>query len=272
MKNITKYSKQIFISIASVITMIVVVVFIVSCGENDTPKETTGTKEVVSNKETTTKETTTKEETTEETEEIETTENTTEVTTTEEVSTTQMPTTVAPQPTTPVPTTTPAPTTSAPQPTTPQPTTPVPTTTPAPVVRGANGVIQETLVWNSKARQVEMPKSMTELKQLSSSNEVAGWTALASQQGRRNILSDDIIFYETTESYITSIYGTPYARKVYENDEGVEIVYKYGPSKPSDENEKIYICFGFFGSGEHSNTLGSVSISNIEYYDRIIEE
>ena len=82
----------------------------------------------------------------------------------------------------------------------------------------------------------------------------------------------DKIFYETTESYITSIYGTPYARKVYDDDGVVEIVYKYGPSNPSDENEKIYICFGFFGSGEHSNTLGSVSISNIEYYDRIIEE
>ena len=247
MKNITKYSKQIFISIASVITMIVVVVFIVSCGENDTPKETTGTKEVVSNKETTTRETTTKEETTEETEEIETTENTTEVTTTEEVSTTQMPTTI-----------------------TPQPTTPVPTTTPAPVVRGANGVIKETLIWNSKARQVEMPKSMTELKQLSSSNEVAGWTALASQQGRRNILSNDIIFYETTESYITSIYGTPYARKVYENDEGVEIVYKYGPSNPSDENERIYISFTFFGS--ENQTLGGVVISNIECYRWMNEE
>ena len=25
------------------------------------------------------------------------------------------------------------------------------------------------------------------------------------------------MFYETTEAYITSIYGTPYARKVYEN-------------------------------------------------------
>ena len=270
MKNITKYSKQIFISIASVITMIVVVVFIVSCGENDTPKETTGTKEVVSNKETTTKETTTKEETTEETEEIETTENTTEVTTTEEVSTTQVPTTVAPQPTTPVPTTTPAPTTSAPQPTTPQPTTPVPTTTPAPVVRGANGVIKETLIWNSKARQVEMPKSMTELKQLSSSNEVTGWTALASQQGRRNILSNDIIFYETTESYITSIYGTPYARRSDEEYGDVEIVYRYGPSNPSDENERIYISFTFFGS--ENQTLGGVVISNIECYRWMNEE
>ena len=219
MKNITKYSKQIFISIASVITMIVVVVFIVSCGENDTPKETTGTKEVVSNKETTTKETTTKEETTEETEEIETTENTTEVTTTEEVSTTQVPTTVAPQP-----------------------TTPVPTTTPAPVVRGANGVIKETLVLNGSARQGELPKSMTELKQLSSSNEVVGWTILASQEGRRNILSNDIIFYETTESYITSIYGTPCARRSDEADGAAEIVYRYGPSNPSDENERIYIC------------------------------
>ena len=248
-KNITKYSKQIFISIASVITMIVVVVFIVSCGENDTPKETTGTKEVVSNKETTTKETTTKEETTEETEEIETTENTTEVTTTEEVSTTQVPTTVAPQP-----------------------TTPVPTTTPAPVVRGANGVIKETLIWNSKTKQVEVPKSMTELKQLYSSNEVVGWTILASQEGRRNILSNDIIFYETTESYITSIYGTPYARKVYDDDEGVEIVYKYGPSNPSEENERIYISFTFFGGGEHMDTLAGIVISNIEYYDWINEE
>ena len=249
MKNITKYSKQIFISIASVITMIVVVVFIVSCGENDTPKETTGTKEVVSNKETTTKETTTKEETTEETEEIETTENTTEVTTTEEVSTTQVPTTVAPQP-----------------------TTPVPTTTPAPVVRGANGVIKETLVLNGSARQGELPKSMTELKQLSSSNEVVGWTILASQEGRRNILSNDIIFYETTESYITSIYGTPYARKVYENDEGVEIVYKYGPSNPSEENERIYISFTFFGGGEHMDTLAGIVISNTIYFDWINEE
>ena len=264
MKNITKYSKQIFISIASVITMIVVVVFIVSCGENDTPKETTGTKEVVSNKETTTKETTTKEETTEE---IETTENTTEVTTTEEVSTTQVPTTVAPQPTTPVPTTTPAPTTSAPQP-----TTPVPTTTPAPVVRGANGVIKETLIWNSKTKQVEVPKSMTELKQLSSNNAVAFWCILASDGGRRNILSNDIIFYETTESYITSIYGTPYARKVYENDEGVEIVYKYGPSNPSEENERIYISFTFFGGGEHMDTLAGIVISNTIYFDWINEE
>ena len=272
MKNITKYSKQIFISIASVITMIVVVVFIVSCGENDTPKETTGAKEVVSNKETTTKETTTKEETTEETEEIETTENTTEVTTTEEVSTTQMPTTITPQPTTPVPTTTPAPTTSAPQPTTPQPTTPVPTTTPAPVVRGANGVIKETLVLNGRTRQGELPKSMTELKQLSGTSEAVGWTALASQEGRRNILSNDIIFYETTESYITSIYGTPCARRSDEADGAAEIVYRYGPSNPSDENERIYICFGFFGSGEHSNTLGSVSISNREYYRWINEE
>ena len=270
MKNITKYSKQIFISIASVITMIVVVVFIVSCGENDTPKETTGTKEVVSNKETTTKETTTKEETTEETEEIETTENTTEVTTTEEVSTTQVPTTVAPQPTTPVPTTTPAPTTSAPQPTTPQPTTPVPTTTPAPVVRGANGVIKETLVLNGSARQGELPKSMTELKQLSSSNEVVGWTILASQEGRRNILSNDIIFYETTESYITSIYGTPYARKVYEDCGDVEIVYRYGPSNPSDERERIYISFTFFDS--ENQTLGGVVISNTTYFDWINEE
>ena len=271
MKNITKYSKQIFISIASVITMIVVAVFIVSCGENDTPKETTGTKEVVSNKETTTKETTTKEETTEE---IETTENTTEVTTTEEVSTTQVPTTVAPQPTTPVPT--PAPTTSAPQPTTPAPQpTPTPTpqpTTPAPVVRGANGVIKETLVLNGRTRQGELPKSMTELKQLSGTSEAVGWTALASQEGRRNILSNDIIFYETTESYITSIYGTPCARRSDEADGAAEIVYRYGPSNPSDENERIYICFGFFGSGEHSNTLGSVSISNIEYYDWINEE
>ena len=266
MKNITKYSKQIFISIASVITMIVVVVFIVSCGENDTPKETTGTKEVVSNKETTTKETTTKEETTEETEEIETTENTTEVTTT------QVPTTVAPQPTTPVPTTTPAPTTSAPQPTTPQPTTPVPTTTPAPVVRGANGVIKETLVLNSNVRQVEIPKSMTELRQIAGDNTSGGWCALASEEGRRNILSNEIIFYETTESYITSIYGTPCARRSDEADGAAEIVYRYGPSNPSDENERIYICFGFFGSGEHSNTLGSVSISNIEYYDWINEE
>ena len=247
MKNITKYSKQIFISIASVITMIVVVVFIVSCGENDTPKETTGTKEVVSNKETTTKETTTKEETTEETEEIETTENTTEVTTTEEVSTTQVPTTVAPQP-----------------------TTPVPTTTPAPVVRGANGVIKETLVLNGSARQGELPKSMTELKQLSSSNEVVGWTILASQEGRRNILSNDIIFYETTESYITSIYGTPYARKVYEDCGDVEIVYRYGPSNPSDERERIYISFTFFDS--ENQTLGGVVISNTTYFDWINEE
>ena len=272
MKNITKYSKQIFISIASVITMVVVVVFIVSCGENDTPKETTGTKEVVSNKETTTKETTTKEETTEE---IETTENTTEVTTTEEVSTTQVPTTVAPQPTTPVPTTSaPQPTTPAPQPTptpTPQPTTPAPQpTTPAPVVRGANGVIKETLVLNGSARQGELPKSMTELKQLSSSNEVVGWTILANQEGRRNILSNDIIFYETTESYITSIYGTPYARRSDEEYGDVEIVYRYGPSNPSDENERIYISFTFFGS--ENQTLGGVVISNIEYYRWMNEE
>ena len=253
MKNITKYSKQIFISIASVITMIVVVVFIVSCGENDTPKETTGTKEVVSNKETTTKETTTKEETTEETEEIETTENTTEVTTTEEVSTTQVPTTVAPQP-----------------------TTPVPTTTPAPVVRGANGVIKEELLFSwiehGEIKYCDVPKSMTELKQGSGDNAAAFWCVLASGGGRRNILSNDIIFYETTESYITSIYGTPYARKVYENDEGVEIVYKYGPSNPSEENERIYISFTFFGGGEHMDTLAGIVISNTIYFDWINEE
>ena len=247
MKNITKYSKQIFISIASVITMIVVVVFIVSCGENDTPKEITGTKEVVSNKETTTKETTTKEETTEETEEIETTENTTEVTTTEEVSTTQVPTTVAPQP-----------------------TTPVPTTTPAPVVRGANGVIKETLVLNGRTKYGELPKSMTELKQQSNNNTTVGWCMLASEEGRRNILSNDIIFYETTESYITSIYGTPYARKVYEDCGDVEIVYRYGPSNPSDERERIYISFTFFDS--ENQTLGGVVISNTTYFDWINEE
>ena len=247
MKNMTKYSKQIFISIASVITMIVVVVFIVSCGENDTPKETTGTKEVVSNKETTTKETTTKEETTEETEEIETTENTTEVTTTEEVSTTQVPTTVAPQP-----------------------TTPVPTTTPAPVVRGANGVIKETLVLNGRTKYGELPKSMTELKQGSGDNAAAFWCVLASGGGRRNILSNDIVFYETTESYITSIYGTPYARRSDEEYGDVEIVYRYGPSNPSDENERIYISFTFFGS--ENQTLGGVVISNREYYRWINEE
>ena len=272
MKNITKYSKQIFISIASVITMIVVVVFIVSCGENDTPKETTGTKEVVSNKETTTKETTTKEETTEETEEIETTENTTEVTTTEEVSTTQVPTTVAPQPTTPVPTT------SAPQPTTPAPQpAPTPTpqpTTPAPVVRGANGVIKEELLFSwiehGEIRYCDVPKSMTELKQGSGDNAAAFWCVLASGGGRRNILSNDIVFYETTESYITSIYGTPYARRSDEEYGDVEIVYRYGPSNPSDENERIYISFTFFGS--ENQTLGGVVISNREYYRWINEE
>ena len=82
----------------------------------------------------------------------------------------------------------------------------------------------------------------------------------------------DIIFYETTESYITSIYGTPYARRSDEEYGDVQIVYRYGPSNPSDENERIYISFTFFGGEEYGNTLGSVSISNREYYRWINEE
>lgn len=136
-------------------------------------------------------------------------------------------------------------------------TTPQQTTTAAP--RGKNGVILEELSFVRWNEVISMPKTKTDLTKQTGNSEycyVIVYNHPAVTQ--KNIFNNEIIFSQTTESEVISMYGT--ALTSYTTENGKFLVYQYGYYANGNNEEKIYIRFGF--AKVLDMRLGSVGIGN----------